>query len=500
MFFFVNQYLLSSNSSVEHAELKRLALFKQHGAAAKLVTRDFDPVLHQTITKFGLADDQLVNMYDFFAGTTAYQGSQMHTDDLNLPQAYQVGTGNNYREVKDGERLVCEVHFAAGTIGQVNHVDYYDVAGNLTLRQQYDIRGFKAADEFFGEDGQLYYTRYYRPDQQVYLERYFVKSVENTPINSLNVLRNYQGQDHFFASLEEMFTFFLDELNRRNGEHNIFLADRPAVAIKPVQAMASKAKKFLWLPMNQVNDGQDLLNGPLNSMLVGPVTTDAAKWDGIIVMTQQQATVLARQIKQALPIYVINGTPIIKEFPQVPVAQRTPGQLIYVGRLAEDKQISQLINLFAQIHQQLPQTKLTLYGYGTSTDMDNYRQQVKNSGLNDAVEFAGYQVQLDQAYDHAQLFLDTSRIDAQPLAMGEALNHGLPVVTYDYLYGPHEMIVSGQNGELIPLNDQSHFIQAVVQLLRDSAKLQQLSDGAYQSQSQLAGEKTWQQWQQLSSL
>ena len=24
----------------------------------------------------------------------------------------------------------------------------------MTLRQQYDIRGFKAADEFFGEDGQ----------------------------------------------------------------------------------------------------------------------------------------------------------------------------------------------------------------------------------------------------------------------------------------------------------------------------------------------------------
>ena len=49
MDFFVNQYLLGKNSSVEHAELKRLQLFKDHQTPAQLVTRDFDPVLHRTM-------------------------------------------------------------------------------------------------------------------------------------------------------------------------------------------------------------------------------------------------------------------------------------------------------------------------------------------------------------------------------------------------------------------------------------------------------------------
>ena len=500
MYFFVNQYLLSSNSSVEHAEMKRLALFKKHGAPAKLVTRDFDPVLHETIKKFALTDDQLVNMYDFFAGTTNYQGQKLHTEDLPLPIDYQVGTGNNYREVKDGNRLVCEVHFAAGTVGQVNHVDYFDIAGNMTLRQRYDIRGFKAVDEFFGEDGQMYYSRYYRPTGQVYLERYFVKSVENTPINSLNVLRDYQGRDYYFDTLEDLFTFFLDELNKENGENNIFIADRPAVAIKPVQKMISKAKRFLWLPMNQVNDGQDLINGPLNSMLVEPMTTAAKKWDGIIVMTENQAKMLRRQIHDAIPVLVINGVPVLQEYQRIDEADRKQGQLIYVGRLAEDKQTSQLISMFAQIHQQVPASKLTLYGYGTVGDVDNYKKQAQNIGVGEAVEFAGYQVQLDEAYDQAQLFVDASWIDAQPLAMGEALNHGVPVVSYDYLYGPAEMVISGQNGEIIPLNNQARFIQTVVKLLQDQNELQQLSNGAYNNLAGLAEEKTWQQWQQLSSI
>lgn len=498
MYFFVDQYLLSSNSSVEHAEMKRVKLFKKHDTPAKIVTRDFDLVLHNTLKKFGLTDDDLVNMYDFFAQATDYQGKAFHTEDLHLPVAYQVGTGNNFREVKDGQRLVCEVHFAAGTVGQVNHVDYYDIAGNLTLRQKYDIRGFKAVDEFFGEDGKLYYSRYYRPDQQVYLERYFVKSVKDTPINSLNLL-HYAGKDYFFDDLDSMFIFFLDELNRINGENNTFIADRPAVAIQPVQQMTSKAKKFLWLPMNQVNDGDNLINGPLNAMLAQPLSADANKWDGVIVMTEKQAEVLRQQIGNSMPVIVVNGIPVTAH-KRVAMADRTSGQLIYVGRLGEDKQISQLLAMFAQIHQAVPTSKLTLYGYGPTNDVNNYKQQVKSAGLEKAVTFAGYRPDLNAAYDNAQLLVDASRIDAQPLAMGEALSHGVPVVSYDYLYGPAELIKSGVNGQLIQLDDQQAFIKVVTQLLQDDDKRQQLSDGAYDNLTAISEEKTWQQWQQLSSL
>lgn len=194
MYFFVNQYLLSNNSSIEHAEMKRLKLFKDHNVPAKLVTQSFDLIIHATLQRFGLTDDQLVNMYDYFAGTTDYQGHVLHVEDLNLPIEYQVGTGSDYQEVKDGDRLICIIYFTGGTVGLVNHIDWFDVTGNLNLRQQFDLRGFKAVDQFFGQDGRMSYERYYRPDKTVYMERYYVKSVQDTPINSLNVLRDYQGK------------------------------------------------------------------------------------------------------------------------------------------------------------------------------------------------------------------------------------------------------------------------------------------------------------------
>ena len=289
MNFFVNQYLVTKNSSIEHAELKRLALFNGHEpGSAKLLTQDFAPTLDQTLERFGLQRDAVINMFDFFAGTTDYVGAPLKVDGLAYDGDLQMGTGNNFRELKRGGRLVSEVHFIGGTVAQVGNVDYFDDAGNLTLRQIYDLRGFLAVNQYYGRAGELFYERYQRPDGTVYLERYYVQSTENTPINSLNVLKDYQGRDRFFYDQEGLFTFFLDEVNRAFGENNRFFADRPAVAINPILNMTSKVKRYLWLAMRAVDDGQDLATGSLDTM-VDAALQHGRKWTGVVVATAAEA-------------------------------------------------------------------------------------------------------------------------------------------------------------------------------------------------------------------
>lgn len=495
MFFFVNQYLLSSNSSIEHAEIKRLKLFKRHEVLAKLVTRDFDNIIHATLKRFGLEDDQLVNMFDFFAQTTDYQGQACRVPDLNLPIDYQVSSGSNSRTISAGDRVVAEVFFIGGTYGQVDHIDYYDAAGNTTLRQKYDIRGFKAIDISYGENGRPYYERYYRPDSKLYLERYYVQSVKDTPINSLNVLHDYQGKDYYFDDFESLFTFFINELNASVKETNTFIADRPAMAIQPVQQLGKSAKKFLWLPISHIDDGQDLINGPLNGMLNDPLTKDLNKWDGIIVMTATQAAVLQERLGKSAPIYTVNGSPVYPTAQRIPMSQRTPNQLIYVGRLGNDKGTDLLLQLFAKVHQEVPGSKLTLYGYGSTDDTKTYKETVKKLNLTNAVTFAGYQPNLEDAYDQAQLFVDPSRLDGQPLAMAEALAHGVPVVSFNYLYGPNELVKDGVDGQLIPLNKPNDLSATIIKLLNDKDKLQQLSTAAYENCQSFSADQTWAQWQ-----
>ena len=450
MNFFVNQYLVTKNSSIEHAELKRLALFNGHEpGSAKLLTQDIAPTLDQTLERFGLQRDAVINMFDFFAGTTDYVGAPLKVDGLAYDGDLQMGTGNNFRELKRGGRLVSEVHFIGGTVARVGNVDYFDDAGNLTLRQIYDLRGFLAVNQYYGRAGELFYERYQRPDGTVYLERYYVQSTENTPINSLNVLKDYQGRDRFFYDQEGLFTFFLD-----------------------------------------------LATGSLDTM-VDAALQHGHKWTGVVVATAAQAADLKPRLPKGLKCYVVNNSPVKVDRTPILIQDRPAQRVIAVGRLGADKQTDQLIDLFARVHTVRPKATLTFYGYGNQADMQSYQEQVKAANLEQVVTFADYVVDLEPVYDQASLLVDASRVDAQPLAMAEALSHGVPVVSYDYAYGPSELVIPGQTGELVPLGNRDAFVKAVIDLLSDPTKLQDFSTAAYQNLTPFSEATTWQQWQAL---
>ncbi len=495
MDFFVNQYLLTKNSSIEHAEMKRLALFNDHQEGeAKLLTQDFAPNFDQTLERFGLKRSAVINMFDFFAGTTDYVGAPLKVSQLAYDGDLQMGTGNNFRELRQGSRLVAEVHFIGGTVAQVGNVDYFDDAGNLTLRQIYDLRGFLAVNQYYGRAGELFYERYNRPDGTVYLERYYVQSTENTPINSLNILKDYQGQDRFFTDQEGLFTYFLDEVNRAFGENNRFFTDRPAMAINPILNMATKVKRYLWLAMRAAADGQDLQTGNLDPMLVAALQ-HSRKWAGVVVATEDQAADLAARLPKGLKCYVVNNAPVKTDWPVVKMSDRTAQSVIAVGRLGTDKQTDQLIDVFKRVHTALPKATLTFYGYGNAADMQAYKDQVKAANLEGVITFADYVVDVDAIYDRASLLVDASRIDAQPLAMAEALSHGVPVVSYDYAYGPRELIKPGKNGELVPLGNRAALAEAIVKLISDPALLQEYSTAAYENLAPISEATTWRQWQ-----
>lgn len=104
MYYFLNNRLDSNSSGIEHAEVKRLKLFKQKGVKAKLAMRDYNRFAHRNLPLYGLNDDDYVNMYDFFAGTVNYPQQKMTIDELPIPESDQIKKVDNGYEVYDGNR------------------------------------------------------------------------------------------------------------------------------------------------------------------------------------------------------------------------------------------------------------------------------------------------------------------------------------------------------------------------------------------------------------
>lgn len=146
--------------------------------------------------------------------------------------------------------------------------------------------------------------------------------------------------------------------------------------------------------------------------------------------------------------------------------------LLNVGRLTKEKNLEFLLNAFAQVHRQKPQTTLVITAQGPLENA--LKRQVVDLGLSLTrdVIFTGA-VPFDtlvKIYYAADLFVFSSMTETQGLVLIEAMAAGLPVVAIR-AYGVLDMVDNGING-LLTECDQEEFTRAVLHLLGDNKAYQ----------------------------
>ncbi|MEN6584178.1 MAG: glycosyltransferase family 4 protein [Armatimonadota bacterium] len=102
--------------------------------------------------------------------------------------------------------------------------------------------------------------------------------------------------------------------------------------------------------------------------------------------------------------------------------------LLYVGRIAREKNLTMLLNAFKTVANSHNNAKLLLVGGGPA--MDETRHCAGELGLTDRVIFAGMlnRKAIEPIYGSADAFAFPSTTETQGIAICEALSAGLPVV------------------------------------------------------------------------
>ena len=141
--------------------------------------------------------------------------------------------------------------------------------------------------------------------------------------------------------------------------------------------------------------------------------------------------------------------------------------IISVGRLIKTKHYDRLIRLFNQIGR-MDWTLLIVGGDAQKQNqMVELESLLEELGRPKNIILAGNRSDVDELLLKSRIFVFTSSSEGFPNAIGEALSAGLPVVAYDCVAGPSDMVHNGENGYLIPLFDDDTFIQKLEYLMNN---------------------------------
>ncbi|RMG22170.1 MAG: glycosyltransferase family 4 protein [Armatimonadetes bacterium] len=153
--------------------------------------------------------------------------------------------------------------------------------------------------------------------------------------------------------------------------------------------------------------------------------------------------------------------------------------LLYVGRIAPEKNIGLLLEAVALIQKERQDVRLWLVGDGPARKpLQEYARKI---GVGDRVRFVGAvpRKEVDLYYIAADLFVFSSMTETQGLVIGEAMSYGLPAVAVDG-GGAGENIEPDVNGYLVG-NSPKQFSETVLDVIGNPALLGRLSEGARRS-------------------
>lgn len=170
-------------------------------------------------------------------------------------------------------------------------------------------------------------------------------------------------------------------------------------------------------------------------------------------------------------------TPPITDFrTEIGVSPDKP-LLLYVGRVALEKNIDFLINAIPGILQRHPEAILVIAGEGPAEG--HLHRRVHAMGLKDSIRFVGYMRRdgnLQDAYRAADLFVFASRTETQGLVLIEALALGTPVVALGAM-GTLD-VLNPEGGCLIAPSIPDDFASVVSATLADPERIKQMSEQA----------------------
>lgn len=182
---------------------------------------------------------------------------------------------------------------------------------------------------------------------------------------------------------------------------------------------------------------------------------------GVISQTKIACQYQSKYYPKNTPFNVIpNPVRKIKLYPEI----KREKILLAVGRFNDpSKGFDRLLKAFSKINSK----DWKLIFAGGTINGEPLKQLAEDLQIANNVEFLGTVENIDYLFARAGIFVIPSRSEGFPNALCEAMAAGLPVISFDFVAGPADLIKNKYNGIIVPDGDIIGLANTIDYLIED---------------------------------
>ncbi len=173
-------------------------------------------------------------------------------------------------------------------------------------------------------------------------------------------------------------------------------------------------------------------------------------------------------------------------------AKLDTNQVTVMGRLSSEKAYDDMLRVFVKVLEQNPSAHLNIVGDGE--ERHNLSVLADRLGIADSVTFYGNKVgkEKSQILENTSVFVTTSHYESFGLVLLEAMDYGIPCLSFDSAKGSLDIIEDGKDGYIIKNRDLDQMANKLVELLNNPSK--ELSKNAKDKANSYSYENVRKQW------
>lgn len=229
-----------------------------------------------------------------------------------------------------------------------------------------------------------------------------------------------------------------------------------------------------------------------NKRYINKVTKSVLGLDYFVLVSKDLTKFYSEKLKdkKVKCVYIPNS---INFFPQEKAKLETEN-LISIGRLSHEKGYLDLIDIFKELHQKYPDSKLNIIGDGP--DRKKIEKKIRDNKLKDYIILHGFQEKeyINKYLEKSSVYIMTSYTESFGLVLLEAFAYGIPCVAYSSAEGANEIISDNWDGYLIKDRDKNKMIKRICELLSNRNRRLIMGANGIKKAQEFNTQKTKQKW------